>query len=254
MQVIFNVRYFVPLILSIILSPGVIIAQEETGEGRDSVKVEKLFSNVKNIHSEAITGYLVQRNTDITGSVSIVDPARLTAIPAGNVSNLLQGRVTGVAVTGSGQPGVTSKVRIRGFASFLNNDPLYVVDGVPVRDISLISPNDIALLSVLKDAGAASVYGSRASNGVIVVTTRRGNRGLNLSFNLTPSIPGWTGQSEGVEYHIGTGECIQVQTGYATSPMRDHTARKSRSIRNRRKGNILRLVAGLQGIPQTGIV
>ena len=135
-----------------------------------------------------VTGYTVQRKRDITGSVSFVEPASLTAIPAGNVSNLLQGRASGVTVTGSGLPGETSKVRIRGFASFLNNDPLYVVDGVPTQDISLINPNDVESVSVLKDAGAASIYGSRASNGVIVVTTRKGDKGFNVTYDMSMGI------------------------------------------------------------------
>jgi TonB-linked SusC/RagA family outer membrane protein len=134
------------------------------------------------------SGYSVNKIKDITGSVSIVEPAILNAIPAGNVSNLLQGRASGVTVTGSGQPGETSKVRIRGFSSFLNNNPLYVVDGVPTQDISLINPYDVASVSVLKDAGAASIYGSRASNGVIIVTTKSGDKGFHVTYNMSMGI------------------------------------------------------------------
>ena len=188
MQTIFNIWYFASLILSIILSPGVIIAQEETGEDRDSVKVEKFFSKIKNLHNEVVTGYGIQQKVNLTGSVSVIKPASLTSVPAGNVSNLLQGRASGVTVTGSGQPGETSKVRIRGFSSFINNNPLYVVDGVPSQDISQINPDDVASLSILKDAGASSIYGSRASNGVIVITTGKGEKGLNLDYNMSMGI------------------------------------------------------------------
>jgi TonB-dependent SusC/RagA subfamily outer membrane receptor len=100
------------------------------------------------------------------------------------VSNALQGRTAGVTVVGDGRPGETSKVRIRGFSSFQNNDPLYVVDGVPTQDISSLNPADVASVSVLKDAGAASVYGSRASNGVIIVTTKKGGTGAKVTYNM----------------------------------------------------------------------
>lgn len=130
-----------------------------------------------------VTGYATQRKEDLTGSVSVVTPVELTAQPSGNVANQLQGRAAGVTVTQDGRPGSPSKVRIRGFASFGNNDPLYVVDGVPTQDISTLNPNDIASLSVLKDAGAASIYGSRASNGVIVITTKRGSEGVKVNYS-----------------------------------------------------------------------
>ena len=109
---------------------------------------------------------------------------KLTAVPTPNVSNALQGRSAGVTVVGSGEPGETAKVRIRGFSSFENNDPLYVVDGVPTQDISSLNPADVAAISVLKDAGAASIYGSRASNGVIIVTTKKGSSGTKVSYNM----------------------------------------------------------------------
>ena len=163
--------------------PCVILSAQEANDGRkDSVTISK---QLKSIYDNVFTGYTEQDKKNITGSVSIVDPAQLTAIPAGNVSNLLQGRASGITVTGSGQPGATSKVRIRGFSSFLNNDPLYVVDGIPTQDISLLNPADVASVSVLKDAGAASIYGSRASNGVIIVTTRRGETGFNVNYEMS---------------------------------------------------------------------
>ncbi len=104
-----------------------------------------LESDVKALSEVVVTGYTSQRRRDLTGSVGVVEPAKLTAIPTGNVSNSLQGRTSGVTVVGDGQPGETSKVRIRGFSSFENNDPLYVVDGVPTQDISSLNPNDIEI-------------------------------------------------------------------------------------------------------------
>jgi len=131
-----------------------------------------------------VTGYTAQAVDNITGSVGIADPERLAVIPSGNVTGQLQGRLSGVTVTGSGLPGTTSKVHIRGFASFGNNDPLYVVDGVPTQDISTLNPNDIESLCVLKDAGAAAEFGSRASNGVIVITTRLGRKEIQVGYNM----------------------------------------------------------------------
>jgi len=130
-----------------------------------------LVSDVLALSEVVVTGYTAQRRRDLTGSVATVEPAKLVAVPTGNVSNALQGRTAGVTVVGDGRPGQTSKVRIRGFSSFENNDPLYIVDGVPTQDISSLNPNDIESISVLKDAGAASIYGSRASNGVIIVSS-----------------------------------------------------------------------------------
>jgi len=151
---------------------------------RTNVSIQ-MSPDVTTLNELVVTGYAIQEKKDVTGSVGIVKPAELTAIPAGNVSNQLQGRIAGVTVVGNGQPGSTSKVRIRGFSSFQDNNPLYVVDGVPTQDISTLNPNDIETLTVLKDAGAASIYGSRASNGVIVITTKGGvSSGVKVNYNM----------------------------------------------------------------------
>ncbi len=143
-----------------------------------------LAADVMGIDEVVVTGYSVQRKRDLTGAVAIINAEELTAQPTGNVANQLQGRTAGVTVTGSGEPGESSSVRIRGFSSFENNDPLYIVDGVPTQDISNINPNDVESMSVLKDAGAASIYGSRASNGVIIVTTKKGEGGVKVNYNM----------------------------------------------------------------------
>ncbi|MBC6425841.1 MAG: TonB-dependent receptor plug domain-containing protein, partial [Ekhidna sp.] len=107
-------------------------------------------------------------------SVNVDDIQRL---PGGNVSNLLQGQVAGVISTpGSGAPGAAPVIRIRGLGTIGNNNPLFVIDGVPT-DINSINPSDIESINVLKDASAATIYGSRASNGVVIVTTKRGKSG-----------------------------------------------------------------------------
>ncbi|MCS7018198.1 MAG: TonB-dependent receptor [Cytophagales bacterium] len=129
---------------------------------------DKLLSEV------VVTGYLTEQKKDIVGSVATVKSKDLVAIPQGNVEQQLQGRVAGVTVLTSGQPGVQTSVRVRGFTTLGNNAPLYIVDGVPLTDVSDLNGLDIESTTVLKDAGSASIYGARASNGVIVMTTKRG--------------------------------------------------------------------------------
>ncbi len=152
------------------------VTQTVTVGSQTTINVN-MVSDVQALQEVVVTGYTQQRRRDLTGAIATVEPAKLTAVPTPNVSNALQGRSAGVTVIGSGEPGETAKVRIRGFSSFENNDPLYVVDGVPTQDISSLNPADVASISVLKDAGAASIYGSRASNGVIIVTTKKRKRG-----------------------------------------------------------------------------
>ncbi|MFZ9504630.1 MAG: SusC/RagA family TonB-linked outer membrane protein, partial [Cyclobacteriaceae bacterium] len=153
--------------------------------GQNTVLDVSLAVDVKTLTEVVVTGYASQQKKDLTGSVGTVKVAELTQVPSNNVTNQLQGRIAGVTVSGDGRPGNPAKVRIRGFGSFQNNDPLYIVDGVPTQDISTINPNDIESLSVLKDAGAASIYGSRASNGVIIVTTKKGQRkGVKVNYDM----------------------------------------------------------------------
>jgi TonB-linked SusC/RagA family outer membrane protein len=137
-----------------------------------------------------VTGYTAQRRKDIIGSVSVVDVGDLKQTPASNMAVQLQGRSPGVVVSASGEPGAGAVVRIRGFASAGNNNPLYVIDGVPTEDPNKFNPNDIESMQVLKDAAAASIYGARASNGVVIVTTKQGRNG-RLSF----SYDGYVGSS-----------------------------------------------------------
>ncbi|HTE23783.1 SusC/RagA family TonB-linked outer membrane protein [Flavitalea sp.] len=123
-----------------------------------------------------VTGYTRQARKDITGSVSVVDVKSLKSIPAGTGEQALQGQASGVTIISSGAPGGASNVFIRGVSSFGDNQPLVIIDGVQgsLRDINV---NDIESLQVLKDAGAASIYGVRGSNGVIIITTKKGKAG-----------------------------------------------------------------------------
>jgi TonB-linked SusC/RagA family outer membrane protein len=136
-----------------------------------------LREDIKSLQEVVVTGYTTQNREDITGAVSIVSSEELLQTPSANVSQQLQGRVAGITATGTGAPGQGAKIRVRGFGSLGNNDPLYVIDGVPTQDANNLNPNDVESMTVLKDASAASIYGSRAANGVIIITTKKGKTG-----------------------------------------------------------------------------
>ena len=111
----------------------------------------------------------------------------------------LQGRVAGVTVVTNGQPGTTSQIRVRGFGAFGGNEPLYIVDGLPVGNTEFLNPDDIETTTVLKDAAAASIYGARAANGVIVYTTKKGAKGgksMKVSLDV---MGGFTDPGEGLD-------------------------------------------------------
>jgi TonB-dependent SusC/RagA subfamily outer membrane receptor len=178
----------VPGSAAILVFSSIGYSTKQIAVGTQNVIDMVLQSDVTALNEVVVTGYTTQRRKDLTGSVGTVANTELTAVPVPNVSNALQGRSSGVTVIGSGQPGTTASVRIRGFSSFLKNDPLYVVDGVPTQDISSLNPSDVEAISVLKDAGAASIYGSRASNGVIIVTTKKGQKGTQVGYNMYAGI------------------------------------------------------------------
>lgn len=127
-----------------------------------------------------VTGYSIDSRRETTGAIATVNPKDLTVIPTGNIEQTLQGRVSGVTVITNGQPGTSSIIRVRGFGAFGGNEPLYIVDGLPTASTDFLNPDDIESTTVLKDAAAASIYGARAANGVIVYTTKRGARDKKL--------------------------------------------------------------------------
>lgn len=134
-----------------------------------------------------VVGYGSQSKEELTGSVSVVPITEALKLPVVNVSEALQGRIAGVTVTTQGQPGEAPQVRIRGFASPNGNDPLYIIDGMQTTDANImndINPADVENITVLKDAAATAIYGVRASNGIVIVTTKQGQVGSKptLSF------------------------------------------------------------------------
>ena len=148
-------------------------------EGRtkvDAVMVEQTIG----LEEVVAIGYGVQRKEEVTGSVASVDAEQMKEIPAANVSQALQGRVSGVQMTQtSSKPGASMQIRIRGTRSLnASNDPLIVLDGIPFAgSMNDISPSDIKTLEILKDASATAIYGSRGANGVIIITTNKGKMG-----------------------------------------------------------------------------
>lgn len=156
----------------------------------------KLDSEV--LDEVVVTGYQTQRKRDISGALSVVNTEDLQTVVTSSFTQKLAGRVPGVTISTSGAPGDVTNVRIRGISSFGNNDPLYIIDGIPVQDNGNlnINPNDIESMQVLKDASTASIYGSRASNGVIVITTKQGEAGKTKvsydgSISLVNEVKGW---------------------------------------------------------------
>lgn len=146
-----------------------------------------------------ITGYTIDSRRETTGSISTVNPRDLTIVPTGNVEQTLQGRIAGVTVVTNGQPGTQSQIRVRGFGAFGGNQPLYIVDGVPVENTDFLNPDDIESTTVLKDAAAASIYGARAANGVIVYTTKKGSkRAQKLRFDYN-GMMGFTVPGRGLD-------------------------------------------------------
>ena len=133
-----------------------------------------------------VVGYGTQKRSDVTGAVSKVEMDNAIAIPTTNISEMIRGQAAGVQVTlGSARPGGTSNILIRGRNSIRGgNDPLIVLDGFPIENINDVNPDDIASIEVLKDASAQAIYGARASNGVILVTTKKGKEGkMVVNFN-----------------------------------------------------------------------
>lgn len=142
-----------------------------------------LKENANELDQVVVTGYSKQKKKDLAGAVAVVNVADLNKQPTASVNNQLQGQASGVTVIGSGQPGQQPQIRIRGFNSFGNNSPLYVIDGVPTLSINDLNPNDVESMQVLKDAASASIYGSRAANGVIIITTKKGKGKVKVSYD-----------------------------------------------------------------------
>ena len=143
-----------------------------------------------NLEAVVVTGYQQERKKDLTGAVAIADVSEMKKQAVANPMKALQGQVAGVYITGNGSPSAPATVRIRGIGTLNNNDPLYIIDGVPTKaGMHELNQADIESIQILKDAASASIYGSRAANGVIVVTTKHGKKGsLQINANAYTSL------------------------------------------------------------------
>lgn len=145
-----------------------------------------------------VTGYTTQRKADLTGSISVVSMDEIAKQNENNPMKALQGRVPGMNITADGNPSGSTTIRIRGIGTLNNNDPLYIIDGVPTKGgMHELNGNDIESIQVLKDAASASIYGSRAANGVIIVTTKKGKEGqLKINFDASVAASMYTNKME----------------------------------------------------------
>ena len=150
-------------------------------DGMNVVMVDDAMS----LNEVVVTGYTTQRKADLTGAISTVSVDEMAKQNENNPMKALQGRVPGMNITADGNPSGAATVRIRGIGTLNDNDPLYIIDGVPTKaGMHELNGNDIESIQVLKDAASASIYGSRAANGVIIITTKKGKEGkIKVNFD-----------------------------------------------------------------------
>jgi TonB-linked SusC/RagA family outer membrane protein len=211
------------------------IAQEINVTNQSTINVV-LLEETRQLNEVVVIGYGTQKKKDLSTAVSVVGEKEIKDRPLVSAAQAIQGKAAGVQVIQpSGKPGVGLSVRVRGTTSIeADNEPLYVVDGVPTKDVSGLSPSDIASMSILKDASSASIYGARAANGVVIITTKKGTsneqtvslntyfgisklrkvidvlntkqyRDLMLELPGTSYNPAWTGYTKWTDEVFGTG-------------------------------------------------
>ncbi|MBN9384557.1 MAG: TonB-dependent receptor [Chitinophagaceae bacterium] len=180
-------------IFTISVDPGDVLEFSMVGYQSSSVKVGpntgeialQLKAKLSTVEEVIVIGYGTQKRATVTGAISSVNSKTVKELPVASVAQALQGRVPGLQVTNNGSPGTDPIVRIRGISSIsYASNPLYVIDGLPTGDLSTIDTRDIETVDVLKDASAAAIYGSRATNGVIMITTKKGNRSGKMRITL----------------------------------------------------------------------
>ncbi|WP_020603732.1 SusC/RagA family TonB-linked outer membrane protein [Spirosoma spitsbergense] len=157
--------------------------------GRTDVNVQ-LSEDLKTLNEVVVVGYGTQKKTDVTGALTAISTKEFAQQPITRLDQVLQGRAAGVQVTqANGAPGGDARIRVRGANSVLgDNNPLYVIDGYVGADFNFINPSDIATIQVLKDAASTSIYGSRGANGVVIITTKRGAKGIKVMYEGQASV------------------------------------------------------------------
>ncbi len=163
--------------------------KEINTEGKTSLEI-KLELESESLNTVVVIGYGEVKSKDLTGSISTIKLTDLNKQPVANVGDAIQGRAAGVQVITSGKPGDNPTFRIRGTGTIGNNDPLIVVDGMPLTGgLNQINMNDVESLQILKDASSTAIYGARGANGVVIITTKRGSLGKSsLSFDFSTGI------------------------------------------------------------------
>jgi len=160
------------------------ITQEIPITGKSIINIQ-LKTDSKGLNEVVVVGYGTQKRSTLTGAITSVSARTINALPVASVEQALQGRVAGLTVTNNGSPGTQPIVTIRGISSInFASDPLYVIDGFPTGNLASFDSKDIESAEVLKDASAAAIYGSRATNGVILITTKKGARNSKLQVSV----------------------------------------------------------------------
>lgn len=181
---------------SIRATPGSILVISHVGYSTQEAKVNKrsvinvqLESDIQQLSDVVVVGYGTQKKTNLTAAVDVVDMKNLENRPVVSAAEMLKGSVSNLNITTtSSAPGANPTINIRGFTGINSQGaPLIIVDGVP-QDIEFVNPNDIASISVLKDASASAIYGSRAPNGVIIITTKKGKKNSKMQFNYSGTV------------------------------------------------------------------
>lgn len=194
-----NYSIAVPENATLVFSSVGYVTQEIEVGNRTTINLA-LSPDVTSLSEVVVVGYGTQERARVTGAISSISSEEITEMPVTSVDQALQGRAAGITITNTGSPGVNPLVRIRGLGTVGNNDPLYVIDGMPVNPTTStsggnnmsasggmngINPNDIESIEILKDASAAAIYGSRAANGVIMITTKKGKAGkINVNADM----------------------------------------------------------------------
>ncbi len=151
-----------------------------------------LAENSELLDEVVVIGYQTIRKADLTGAVAVMNLKEPISENSGNIMNSLAGKMPGVNVVPDAAPGGTGSIRVRGMSTAnSSNDPLYIIDGVPTDNINMINPADIESMQVLKDAASASIYGSRAANGVVIITTKQGT-GDRMTINVNYAVSAQT--------------------------------------------------------------
>lgn len=212
-----NYKLEVPTGKTLVYSYVGYVTQEIKVDGTTTELNVKLKENSQVLDDVVVVGYGTQKKSVVTAAISSIDSEKLEATAPVRVDNALKGLTSGVTVTSSsGQPGAAAQVRVRGIGTINNSDPLYIVDGMPIEGgLDYLNPTDIKSIEVLKDAASGAVYGARAANGVILVTTKNGSKGkTNVTYDFSY---GWQTAARHRKVLNGTEYAVMMNEGNLNS-------------------------------------